>query len=48
MAKTEYGLQMYSVRDLTEKDLALALQKVAEIGLRVQSLQDFSGTVQKR
>ena len=28
----EYGLQMYSVRDITNDDLAGALKKVAEIG----------------
>ena len=28
----KYGLQMYSVRDLTGKDLAMALSEVAEMG----------------
>ena len=28
----EYGLQLYSVRDFTEKDLAATLEKVAKIG----------------
>ena len=30
----EYGLQMYSVRDFTEKDLLGTLKKVAEIGYK--------------
>lgn len=38
-----YGLQMYSVRDLTEKDLALALQKAAEIGYKSVEFAGFFG-----
>lgn len=39
----QYGLQMYSVRDLTEKNLALALQKVAEIGYKRVEFAGFFG-----
>ena len=39
----QYGLQMYSVRDLTEKDLALALRKVAEIGYKSVEFAGFFG-----
>lgn len=38
-----YGLQLYSVRDLTEKDLALALKKVAEIGYKNMEFAGFFG-----
>ena len=34
MAKVEYGLQMYSVRDITGEDLKDALRQVAEMGTR--------------
>lgn len=34
MAKVEYGLQMYSVRDITGEDLKDALRQVAEMGYR--------------
>ena len=34
MANVEYGLQMYSVRDITGKDLKDALKQVAEMGYR--------------
>lgn len=30
----EYGLQMYSVRDITKDDLSGALEKVAKIGYK--------------
>ena len=33
----KYGLQMYSVRDLTEHDLRGALQQVAEMGYSLWS-----------
>lgn len=39
----QYGIQMYSVRDLTEKDLALALQKVSEIGYKSVEFAGFFG-----
>ena len=28
----DYGIQLYSVRDLAEKDLSAAVKRVAEIG----------------
>ena len=31
----EYGLQMYSVRDITKDDLAGAVRKVAQIGYKL-------------
>lgn len=34
MAKTEYGLQMFSLRDITGTDLKGALKQVAEMGYR--------------
>ena len=30
----EYGIQMFSVRDVAEKDLREALRRVAELGYR--------------
>ena len=39
----QYGIQMYSVRDLTEKDLALALQKVSEIGYKSVEFAGYFG-----
>lgn len=38
-----YGIQMYSVRDITEKDLAGALKKVAEIGYKTVEFAGFFG-----
>lgn len=38
-----YDIQLYSVRDLTEKDLALALDKVAELGYRSVEFAGFFG-----
>jgi sugar phosphate isomerase/epimerase len=40
---TEYGLQMYSVRDLTEKDLRGALKRVAELGYKHVEFAGFFG-----
>ena len=37
----EYGLQMWSVRDASEKDLATALKKVAEIGYKYIEFAGF-------
>ena len=37
----EYGLQMWSVRDAAEKDLANALKKVAEIGYKYIEFAGF-------
>ena len=39
----EYGLQLYSVRDTTEKDLAATLQKVAELGYKYVEFAGFFG-----
>ncbi len=39
----EYGLQLYSVRDITEKNLALALEKVAQIGYKYVEFAGFFG-----
>ena len=38
----EYGIQMYSVRDVAQEDLQKALQTVAELGIAMWSLPDFS------
>lgn len=37
----EYGVQLYSVRDFTEKDLAFTLKKVAEIGYKYVEFAGF-------
>lgn len=39
----EYGLQMYSVRDITEKDLASALREVAALGYKFVEFAGFFG-----
>ena len=39
----EYGIQMYSVRDITDKDLDGALKKVAEIGYKFVEFAGFFG-----
>ncbi len=39
----EYGLQLYSIRDLTEKDLMRALEKTAEIGYKGLEFAGFFG-----
>ena len=39
----EYGIQMYSVRDITEKDLPGALRKMAEIGYKKIEFAGFFG-----
>lgn len=39
----EYGLQLYSVRDFTEKDLASAVEKVAGIGYKYMEFAGFFG-----
>lgn len=41
MAKTEYGLQMYSVRDITKVSLEEALKKVAEMGYKYIEFAGF-------
>ncbi len=41
MAKTEYGLQMYSVRDITKDSLEEALKKVAEMGYKYIEFAGF-------
>lgn len=37
----EYGLQLYSVRDVTQKDLEATLKKVAEIGYKYVEFAGF-------
>ena len=39
----DYGLQLYSVRDVTESDLEGTLKKVAEIGYRYVEFAGFFG-----
>ncbi len=39
----EYGLQLYSVRDITGKDLAGAMEKVAQIGYKFVEFAGFFG-----
>lgn len=39
----EYGLQLYSVRDFTEKDLANTLEQVAKIGYKYVEFAGFFG-----
>ncbi len=39
----EYGLQMYSVRDITKDDLAGAVKKVAKIGYKLIEFAGFFG-----
>lgn len=43
MSKTEYGLQMYSLRDVTDKDLKGSLEKVAQMGYRYVEFAGFFG-----
>ena len=43
MSKIEYGLQMYSVRDVAEKDLRLALEEVAKVGYKYIEFAGFFG-----
>ena len=39
----EYGVQLYSVRDFMEKDMAYTLKKVAEIGYKYVEFAGFFG-----
>lgn len=41
MAKVEYGLQMYSLRDITKDDLKGALKKVADMGYKYIEFAGF-------
>ena len=41
--KHNYGIQMYSVRDLTEKDLKSALKQVADLGYKYIEFAGFFG-----
>ncbi len=41
MARTEYGLQMYSLRDITEDSMKTALKKVAEMGYKYVEFAGF-------
>ena len=40
---TEYGLQLFSVRDITDKDLEGALKAVAEMGYKYVEYAGFFG-----
>ena len=39
----EYGLQLFSVRDITDKDLEGALKAVAEMGYKYVEYAGFFG-----
>lgn len=41
MARTEYGLQMYSLRDITEDSMKVALKKVSEMGYKYIEFAGF-------
>ncbi len=41
--KQNYGLQLFSVRDITEKDLACAISKVAQMGYKYLEFAGFFG-----
>lgn len=43
----EYGLQLYSVRDITDKDLLGAIQKVSEMGYTGMEFAGFFGNSAK-
>jgi len=43
MSKIEYGLQMYSLRDITKGDLKDALRQVAEMGYKYVEFAGFFG-----
>ena len=43
MAKVEYGLQMYSLRDITGTDLKGALKLVAQMGYKYIEFAGFFG-----
>lgn len=43
MARIEYGLQMYSLRDITKEDLKGALRQVAEMGYKYVEFAGFFG-----
>jgi sugar phosphate isomerase/epimerase len=40
---SNYGIQLYSVRDITDKDLKGALKKVAELGYKYMEFAGFFG-----
>ena len=39
----EYGIQLYSVRDITEKDLPGAIRQMAEMGYKGMEFAGFFG-----
>lgn len=41
MARTEYGLQMYSLRDITKDSMRMALEKVAEMSYKYVEFAGF-------
>lgn len=42
MARTEYGLQMYSLRDITKDSMRMALEKVAQMSYKYVEFAGFS------
>ena len=43
MTRTQYGLQMYSLRDITGDDLKGALKQVADMGYKYIEFAGFFG-----
>ena len=41
MARTEYGIQMYSLRDITKDSMRMALEKVAAMGYKYVEFAGF-------
>lgn len=41
MKKTQYGLQMYSLRDITKDSMRMALEKIAEMGYKYVEFAGF-------
>ena len=41
MARTEYGLQIYSLRDITEDSMKVALKKISEMGYKYVEFAGF-------
>lgn len=41
MGKTEYGIQMYSIRDITKDSMRMALEKMAEMGYKYIEFAGF-------
>lgn len=45
---TSYGIQMYSVRDIAEKDMREALKRLSEMGYRYIEFAGFLTIPQRR